>query len=449
MRGGGLIDPELAEAVNNSAVMVSLISRAYLKSKYCINDELFGFYNKAIEEEGVGFSVNNQSRIFPIFIDNLDPEKTEAYLPKGLRGVRRFAFHEQGRAPGLVAKPLAASDPAYEAAMENLCDQLERLLNFFPHDARNEPQQSPPQHIFLAAVDESLKRIRDDFRRELEEGDLVLVHEDVPPPPERHGHDKAARSALKNSRISVHMLSGHPGEAILFNQFSTYPLRQAELALESRKKPIFWVAPDVDIDKLGDSSYAEFLKSLRKKADVIEGKEMRFLSETVRERLRPKPLRMPTKNLTASAREDSPRPSRTRKVVLLEAQQKDAGFANELEAYLQAVDIGVCLCDISSGLEPVRQELKERMLEALAYIVIHGAGNRDWTLGRLREAARLSSLEKLRPKFWVCLTPSMGEALAAETGKSLLNYEVLDTRSGIDGPKMEPLIRSLASAREN
>jgi hypothetical protein len=219
--------------------------------------------------------------------------------------------------------------------------------------------------------------------------------------------------------------------------------------LESRKKPIFWVAPDVDIDKLGDSSYAEFLKSLRKKADVIEGKEMRFLSETVRERLRPKPLRMPTKNLTASAREDSPRPSRTRKVVLLEAQQKDAGFANELEAYLQAVDIGVCLCDISSGLEPVRQELKERMLEALAYIVIHGAGNRDWTLGRLREAARLSSLEKLRPKFWVCLTPSMGEALAAETGKSLLNYEVLDTRSGIDGPKMEPLIRSLASAREN
>jgi hypothetical protein len=214
MRGGGLIDPELAEAVNNSAVMVSLISRAYLKSKYCINDELFGFYNKAIEEEGVGFSVNNQSRIFPIFIDNLDPEKTEAYLPKGLRGVRRFAFHEQGRAPGLVAKPLAASDPAYEAAMENLCDQLERLLNFFPHDARNEPQQSPPQHIFLAAVDESLKRIRDDFRRELEEGDLVLVHEDVPPPPERHGHDKAARSALKNSRISVHMLSGHRGDPV-------------------------------------------------------------------------------------------------------------------------------------------------------------------------------------------------------------------------------------------
>ena len=78
-------DERIQAAVRGSAILLTLISRRYLKSEYC-PQEIAWF----VEAAGAGLTVGTQSRVFPVLLHNLPFDE----WPRACRGLSGFPFYD-------------------------------------------------------------------------------------------------------------------------------------------------------------------------------------------------------------------------------------------------------------------------------------------------------------------------------------------------------------------
>ncbi len=150
------ITPDITEQVENSAILLLILSPAYLSSKRCVG-EYETFIAKAVE---------NRERIFII-------ERDRAELPEKLRGLKLIKFwvtNESGQTCTLaVPKPNPQEIEYYQRINDvaaNLADELKRLK--FQEDIVH-------PSVFLAQVPEDLQQHRKTDQDARENSVFILV----------------------------------------------------------------------------------------------------------------------------------------------------------------------------------------------------------------------------------------------------------------------------------
>lgn len=116
-------------------------------------------------------------------------------------------------------------------------------------------------NIFVADVTDDYRLSRKRLIKELEEK-KAKVHHRLPPPFEMHLHDSIFNSTISDCDVSIHILSQYPGRTFEEPQDIYISLHQASVGLNQDKRKVFWIPKTLELEKVDEATYREFLSTL-------------------------------------------------------------------------------------------------------------------------------------------------------------------------------------------
>ena len=268
---GQQFDAEIADGVEESAILLALYSNGYQASQYCLNNELKPFFDKA-NSDTYGMVVGeNRRRIYQMLLADINYKE----WPKAFEGGSGFPFYDS-ESPQDVSIPGSVE---FRGQMRKLANSLHMILDEFKETAENgsntakQPAtadstskgstDSHVQTVFIADVPESLGKTARKLVNDLEREDIAVVQR-IPPPYETGAHDEEVKKIIDSCALSVHLLDKYPGRTMDEDPSETYRQRQIELIKEASIPQIIWVPKQVDIEDLEiDEGYREFLQDLK------------------------------------------------------------------------------------------------------------------------------------------------------------------------------------------
>jgi hypothetical protein len=264
LRSGTHVDMEIAEAISESAVFLSVLSLAYGESSYC-KSEVEEF--RLQRHPAFPLIVGNMSRMQGIRIER---EFTRERWPPELRRTSPQPFFDE-HSP-LFSRPttLAASDPWVQSLWE-VRDSIWSILSSMRQ--QNESGANLGRSygvraigaargplIQVAEVTDDLYLKREKLLSTLREGkDCEVLAWSEPTVPPDSG----------TNTLSVHMFGKYPGRA-----FGTgdQPLGRLQLheAIRSHpaRRPVVWIAHDLDLNEAETEEHKTFLGSLLNSNDI-------------------------------------------------------------------------------------------------------------------------------------------------------------------------------------
>jgi hypothetical protein len=115
--------------------------------------------------------------------------------------------------------------------------------------------------IFVADVTDDYRLSRKRLIKELEEK-KAKVHHGLPPPFEMELHDNIFNSTISDCDLSIHILSQYPGRTFEDLQDVYISLHQASVGLNQNKRKVFWIPKSLELEKVDETTYREFLSTL-------------------------------------------------------------------------------------------------------------------------------------------------------------------------------------------
>jgi hypothetical protein len=203
LKGDDYFGPEIWQQLSQSALLLSVLSPCYIKSKWC-STELREFHQQVSPNGGV--RAGNKSRIFKVL---KTPVPFDAH-PEELQGLLGYEFfswddQERKRFREFNHDTGPNKDSRYWEKLEDLAqdikEQIESLKN--PQPPAREPSGKT---VYLAATTPDLNEDRDRIRRELQlNGHRVLPDLRLIPNPNGSFRDEVSRD-LAESHLAVHLI---------------------------------------------------------------------------------------------------------------------------------------------------------------------------------------------------------------------------------------------------
>lgn len=377
--GNQLFDRTIQDAVQKSALFVSLSSRGYLASDYCLN-ELQWFVRKA-QQEAVGLALDDEYRVFNVLLNNIPPAERPAEYGRA----QGFPFHDAIDA-GAEGEAIDPSNDRFRSQLRALTEALFRTLCRLK--SRMAPGETPQADeskrvlIYVAEPSDNLRSIRKRIIKELVDPDVRIVA-DVPPPFDAGPHDEAARAAIAGADLSVHLLDANPGREIVGQDGTYYPQRQVELALAHGKSPLILVPQGVTRESVEDPRYGDFLDQLENgpRGNASYHFQRELQSAMTRQILsRVDQLKAQRK----SAGESSVG------TTLLDTHIKDQLYAFEVGQYLLQHHVDTLINPQEDDPGKNLELFTERLKQVGVLIIFYGSASWDWVRERLSHALQIA-----------------------------------------------------------
>ncbi len=271
---GHVLSDRLKQAMDNSALLLPILSPVYLSSPWCRKEFLY-----FMERTGDGLIVEGNSRIVPVrlmpydaFQSKTAAEKQEAEQLTGFLGEKEILYADFYRGP----LPVSATDPAFNEKIAGLSDDVFKTLGLLRK--REETAQIPPQGkgpgLFLGYAYGEAKKLRDQLAKELQQYrkydklSARLLPEDTPDAPDPRSLPEKElgsflRSQLAASDMAVFFYDDVEGAKPADNPRAPIAHLQYRLALEMADERkdfhIFYVA---QISEDGAASQRDFVEKI-------------------------------------------------------------------------------------------------------------------------------------------------------------------------------------------
>ena len=264
LRTGEDFNLAIANAISESAVFLCVLSKAYGDSTYC---------KKEVEEfrqqrhPAFGLTVGTLSRIQAIVIESDFPKGS---WPPELRSTSPCPFYSDSvplfSNPGHLdsASPWIRGLWKVRDSIWATLDQMQRqrkngIAVERSYDVSSVDNGQRPT-LYLAEVTDDLYLRREGLRTSLAQTDDLQV---LP------WSDETAPPSSGLNVLSVHLFGAHPGRPHPGEDTSLSRL-QLEAAVRSNpaRRPLVWLARELDIDKAETDAHKEFLSSLLNRSDV-------------------------------------------------------------------------------------------------------------------------------------------------------------------------------------
>lgn len=393
--GSMVFDTFIDESIQQSAIMISLVSPAYLQSEYCLR-ELKLFYNKA-QKEAIGLHPGNRNRILNVLLNNIP----YAGWPKELGGTTGFKFND-AKDDEDFGDTFETNSEAFKEGLRDLRDAIIKLTEELKKTEA--PPSLPKFSIFFADVSDSLRQLKKrtitELKSQLQDCELIS---DIPPPYEDTEHEDTVKEKLKSAKLTVHLFDQYPGREVEGNESIWYPQKQAELSFASPQTQLIWVPLDMNIENVEEDKYKQFLKELE--AGKQGDKNIRYI-RGIKSELTQQIIDISNKMLA-----ENKKPSKGRISVLLDTHYEDQLYALELSKIL-----------IENGIQPfINPEeddpkknidiLDDRIAQVSKLVFFYGKVSSDWITERINAALQLIVSNKYPKKdFYVFTVPPHKEA---------------------------------------
>ena len=418
MDGSTLFDDAIQKAIDTSAVFVSLTSRNYLQSDYCLK-ELRRFDQFNGRQAGAG-PVGDSVRIFNILLNNIP----HTQWPAPFQGASGFPMHD-ARSDDELGDFISPAEHAFEKQMRPIVDALEKLLeNLRPPPAVASPAPSDTISIFMADVPESLQDFKDRLIAEAGYHEARILT-DVPPPMPAAEHAAAVQSALSEARLAIHLLNDWPGRKVPDQKEITFPRAQLELAFGKSIPQLVWIPTDLDIAAVANADQRQFLEScdtrprVQGQYEFVRCLQSEFV-HLVAERI-------------AGLREESGDASQALSY-LIDTHQKDQRYAFRLADYL--LDQGAQVDFNHESSDPMVSLVKfeNSVHQVKNLILVCGQVGSAWLVGRIKKAFKViteqfGSEDQLQlENIWLFLAPNSPGQPDLPAFPPLININIIDNR---------------------
>jgi TIR domain len=440
LKGNDVLAGELDGQVSNAAVLISVISPAYLTSDWC-KRELREFCEAAEKTNGLLFG--NKSRVFKIV--KFPPEDEEELPPavKGLVGYRFYTIGEDKTPRELDPVFGPESAQQYAIRVTSLAWDIAQLIKLLSAHPADVAQATDARHakpaVYLAECAYDRWDDRESLAAELKMRGYAVLPENQLPRDEA-GYAAEVARLLGGCRLSIHLAgSGYglvpdgPGQrsvAVIQNDLAIERSRSAGL------QRIIWLpegtkstnqAQQDFIDALLGDANAQF------GADLITG-NFESLKETVRAALHKIEAPEPAK------------PAAARRLVYIICDQRDREATIPLRRFLRANGLESQIPLFEGDSATVRRANQESLAECDAAIVFYGAGDEAWKRTIVSEFRKIKGYrpdKAAAPVYFYLSAPETTDK------KEVLELEgnAIDGLDGFSEAAMRPLLETLQQAR--
>ncbi len=417
--GNVLVQSEIAQNLERSAILLILLSPGFLSSELCMQ-ELRHFLNTIKTERNNGYQ-----RIFIVEKNKIE----ENAFPKSLSKFpldRFWNLDAQGRARTLAIPRPDPMDIRYHQKVDDLARKLIdtltkiRMVNS-PKKAltrSTQPLKIPIETVFLADVSEDLIDEHDSIKRYLEQANIRVC------PGKRVSYYFMQKDLsefdeyMGNSKLFVQLLSK---QALRDESGVNLTRLQFSLAISKGVPIVQWRHPDLDISSTKDPDQKEML-------DLKSVKAMNFaeFKKSISHRLLKKPKV----------------PSAQRQFVFLNANNVDERLAEKIGKIIKqlGIDWRSRLNDGASAI--VRKDLTDGLKKCDALIVIYGEINVNWVQSQFSYYRKVRGARPLMA-FGLYEGPPEDKP---DVGRLMPGMQVLNCRKGIDEVKLRGFLSPLLNA---
>jgi len=285
LHGNHIFDKQIVDQFDQVAIMISIITPRYVKSEWCVR-EASEFYE--VCKNNIGFSINNQARIFKVI---KTPVKVELH-PEKIRNILGYEFYTTDSVTGRL-KELSqvfgeTSERLYWGKLDDLANDIAEFLDSLESlDTSNNKAGKPtastgnqdkPVKVYLAESSYETKEFRDSLRRELQDSGYNIYPDSQLPLIESVLIENV-NSFLKKSDLSIHLLGENYGIVPEGGTHKSIVEIQNEVASvassSSSLKRLIWI-PEGFTPK--DERQQSFINKLNEGNEGIVGADLIFSS---------------------------------------------------------------------------------------------------------------------------------------------------------------------------
>jgi hypothetical protein len=383
---------EIEQQLRSSAVMISIISPGYLQSEWC-NRELLGF-TRAAQERG-NLRIGNLQRVIKV----LRLPVTRSLLPPLLDDVLGGQFYRvdpaSERARDLLLDPSPDAEKVFLARVDDVAQDLSRLLGEMAVSGDSGPSDSPPPAsatatVFLAWATGDLSEEREKLRRELEARNYRVVPTGAPSL-DATGVRASVLDALREARVAVHLIGALYGFVPEGEARSIIELQSDEAlyqASNSTAARIFWLASNTLSQEPRLSAFVDRLQQQSPqggRVDLLVNQTIEDLKTLVLDRLN-LVLKPPAAAIAAAS-----------VLVYLMCDQLDRANVAPIQDFLFDQSLEVRLPLFDGDAEQIREEHYETLKGCDGVLIFWGKAKEGWLRTMLRDLNKVFGLGRTGP----------------------------------------------------
>ena len=413
LAGNRPLTPEILTALRDSALLLVVMSPAYLRSEWCAR-ERNAFLEVARDRVAAG-------RIF--IVRSLDVPPSEK--PSEFGDLLGYPFFVNDSDTG--ARSLGDPDPEEPAFLKqiyNLSNHLAKQLTELAalpqvtNGAREAAASNGPR-VFVARATDDLEDREDELRN-------CLTQAGISVPPRRQymqadatSFEAALRTDLDSSKLFVQLLSTTRGQETLFGGTKRLPLLQWEVAERIGKKILLWRDRSVDPAGVTNAEHRKLLEAAI--ACPIDEFKRAVADEARRE---PPPVLA--------------RPSGV--MVFVDSESRDQALALELGKALASQGVA-CYWPLDKGTpEEVRKDLEANLRDCDGVVIVYGSSEPYWVREQVRFGMKVFSQRSNRPTLAICQGPPPDKSALGMLDPHML---VLDCSGGFETAALGPFVARL------
>jgi TIR domain-containing protein len=372
LRTGDDFNLAIGNAISESAVFLCVLTQAYRDSTYC-KREVEEFRQQ--RHPAFGLTVGTLSRMQGIV---LEKDLQKEHWPPELRSTSPCPFYSDF--VPLFSRPsvLDSSNPWIQslwkvrdsiwAILEEMqCRRTRGTAVERSYEVSGSDTASPPTAC-LAEVTDDLYPRRESLRTSLAQANdfRVSLWSDPTSPP---SSDWAT--------LSVHMFGVYPGRPATDADLPLSRLQlEATVKANPARRPLVWLARDLDITQAQTDSHKEFLDSLLNRSNIeLLRIDFEDLKDEVEKRMKQ----------SASSPLNKMRKTREDPIVHIWHRTEDPASLVPLKQYLQQKNCGISVFDYSTA-QPAK--LQSRLAICDGLVVPYSSATRTWAEDVMTEAFR-------------------------------------------------------------
>lgn len=413
LQGNHIFDQQIVDQFAQVAVMISILTPRYVKSEWCVR-EATEFYEAC--NQNIGFSINNQARIFKVI---KTPVKVEMH-PEKIRNILGYEFYTTDSTTGRL-KELSQgfgqqAEKLYWEKLDDLANDIAGFLdNLESVDAASKSSGGratgvvgkngkEPVKVYLAESSFETKEFRDSLRRELQDGGYQILPDKQLPLIEPILVENVS-AFLRETELSVHVVGENYGIVPEGTQKSIVEIQNEVAAAASSSaglQRLIWI-PEGFSPK--EERQQSFVNKLNNGTDGITGADLVFgsledfkgiMTDKIAaiEKARIKEEEKKEAQAAPVAAGDQGGGSR---IIYLICDMLDIDAIKPLEDYLFDNGCEVMLPLFEGEESQIREDHIENLKMCDAAIIFYGNANEIWLRSKTRDFLKINGYGREKP----------------------------------------------------
>ncbi len=438
LQGNDYFADTILDRLPRIAALVSIFSPRYVQSEWCTK-ELREFCLAANRTGGV--RVADKARVFkvvktPISIDRF-PEEVRPML-----GYEFFTYDDAGRTRELAQVKAGASDRVYLARLDDLAQDIVKLLEMLRRDEVVVEQKERKDAVFLAETSFDLRDDREAVRRDLIRNGYEVLP-DRPLPLIAAELDGVVREDLLRSKLSIHLVGRNYGMVAEGATQSTVERQQSlasQLAPVAGFSSVIWLPPGLEID---DERQRQFVNRLQTDPSVHAAAELLEVPFEDLKTIVYRKLAAPPAVVVATPPASTAELTR----IYLLCDQQDLDATRPVADVLFNRGFEVMLPLFNEDETQARLEHEESLKSADALLLYYGAASDLWLRRKLRELQKSAGFGREKPWLERAIYVAAPATPQKERFRTLEAMMLHESPSGFASAALDPFLAKLSKRR--